>query len=253
MGLDSLTYRAVVFLLLASLGNFCFQNCSEARFGSSDKAYGGQGSQGGAIGPGDPPGGGNPPPDDVDDPADPDVGCGPNLIHNGDFEVVDSRAGLVHGHRLDRLAEQNLWDVYGSIPSWEAEAGTSGIEVLASTVVPAISGKHYVELDSHPNQSLGSNTNSGMLQSLFVTAADRYVLSFLYRGRTHSPVDNGIDVFIDDSLVGHRADGQMATWQKVKIHLNLASGPKEILFRATGAATTLGGLVDRISLRLACK
>lgn len=209
------------------------------------------------IGGGD--GGGTTPPDDgANDPPDPEDGCGSNLVANGDFEILDGRAGLVHGHKLNELAVNKLWDVYEALPggagdSWQAEAGTAGIEVQASTYAPAASGKHYVELDSHPNPTLGASVNSGMQQTVTLSADDRYILSFLYRGRTNSPGDNGVEVYVDDSLVGQRADGQQATWQKIRIQLRLGPGAKRLLFKASGAATTYGGLVDRISLRAVCR
>jgi hypothetical protein len=261
------SFAAIVSFLLCSP---VFQNCSPAQMSTSgsesDGSVGGVSippGGGGDVGGGDSSGGGgggtNPPGGDcTNDPPGSEDGCGPNLVANGDFEILDGRTGLVHGHKLDELAVNKLWDVYGALPgeagdSWQAEAGTSGIEVQASTYTTAASGKHYVELDSHPNPTLGTNVNSGMHQTVTIKDEGRYILSFLYRGRTNSPGDNGIEAYVDDSLVGQRADGQRATWQKIRIQLRLGPGAKRLLFKASGAATTYGGLIDRVSLRAVCR
>ncbi|MGE0764157.1 MAG: hypothetical protein AB7N80_12825 [Bdellovibrionales bacterium] len=258
---------AVHVLILASVTSF-FQNCSPARFSIAGSEKGGDNisqdippTDEPPITPDDP----QDPPDDgpPEDVADCSVGgqyeeCGSELIDNGDFEVVDSRVGLTNGVALNALADGKLWDVFASLPgqdcdvSWYAEDGTSGIEIQSGGVVAAASGKHLVELDSHSNTARGGKTNSGMYQVLNVKYSAKYCVSFQYRGRVQTADDNRIDVFVGNSKIRSVADVPSSTWQKVKVVVPINKGLNKILFRASGAQNTYGGLLDSVSIRKLC-
>jgi len=169
-----------------------------------------------------------------------------NLIGNGDFEIVDGRIGDVRGKALDSLST-GRWDVYGTLPGgWYTSAGR-GIEVqYDGVVVPAFSGNHYVELDSHPRPG----SNSTMSLDLLLGGGD-YLLEFAYRPRTEDLGDNGIAVEFAGSEVavidGFRAPG--TDWEVISVALDdVAAGPVTLSFSAFGRENTLGGLLDGISL-----
>lgn len=172
---------------------------------------------------------------------------GANLLENGDFEVVDGRVGFVRNHALDAL-DSGRWDVYETLPGgWYTSSG-AGIEVeYSGTVVPAFSGNHYVELDSHPH---GSSNSAASIDILLDAGA--YQLDFAYRPRTTVAGDNGIHVRLDDlvltSLDGVRTGSTQ--WEVVSLGLEVAqSGLHTLTFEAFGIENTLGGFIDDVSLR----
>jgi len=174
-----------------------------------------------------------------------------NLVLNGDFETVDGRVGL-NGHALNNLAP-NLWDVYDSLPGgWQAVPGDAGIEVQYSTVLPARSPHHYVELDSH--SANGGPSNSSMFQWIHLDDPGTYLLSFFYRARTDNPDDNGINVSFDGQLVravnGFQRD--FTDWEPYVVALDIDhAGDFKLMFSAVGLDNTLGGFLDDISMEAA--
>lgn len=260
MGIQPRSLTKATLLTLVLVVNF--QNCSPAQFstsGTESKNTGGNGDLGdGGItpDPGGGPGGGSG--------GDSGGGscqelCGPNLIVNGDFELVDDSMGLVNGRKLNELLYRREWDVYPRLPdgnggvSWYAEDGTSGIEVQASNVTQAASGKRNIELDSHPNGTLGNHSNSGMYQVLNLAEGGSFVLAFKYFGRSKSAASNEIQVVVDDKVVKSIAKAScQSSWSEVKVPLQLSKGAHRIGFRASGLQDTYGGLIDLISLRKYC-
>lgn len=165
-------------------------------------------------------------------------------VVNGDFETVDNRVGKINNLQLDSLAP-NSWDVYDAIPGWTAGANTSGIEVQYSTVVPAHSPYHYVELDSHG----GTNTNSSMYQTINFAEAGDYTLSFWYKARTNTPNDNGIDF----SIAGFSGSinevlSDTPDWVNITMDFTATVGNHNLQFMATGLENSLGGFIDDVSI-----
>ncbi len=174
-----------------------------------------------------------------------------NFVVNGDFETVDGRTGQ-RGYALNDLAP-NRWDVYDALPgAWQSGPGDAGIEVQYSTVLPANSPHHYVELDSHSWD--GGSSNSSMFQWIHLDDPGTYMLSFFYRARTNNQDDNGIDVFFDDQLVS-QVDGfrnEFTDWEQYVVTIDVAqAGDYQLMFSAVGMDNTLGGFLDDISLEAA--
>jgi hypothetical protein len=181
-----------------------------------------------------------------------------NLLVNGDFETVDGRIGLTNGRALNAL-NPNQWDVFNSLPglplgpdSWTRLDGR-GIEVQANVTVSGIlahSGSHYIELDSHPNQTNPGSTNSTMGQS-FNFNTGFYTLTFWYRPRTNEVADNGIQVRLGNTVLRNvdSTTGQSNSWVQYSNNFFVAAaGAQNIIFQATGNANQLGGFVDTVSL-----
>ncbi len=164
-----------------------------------------------------------------------------NLLANGGFDEDIGLSG-------------SAWSVYDNIPGWTKEAGTAGIEVQRSTIVPADSYAQYVELDSNG----GIDTNSAMFQSVFLDVGT-YSLDWMYHARTNNgDDDNGIKVYVADSSdINIYADSISKTyneqqpdiWEQVSgtFTVNTADTYK-VWFAAFGLDNTLGGFVDSVSL-----
>lgn len=171
-----------------------------------------------------------------------------NLFTNGDFETVDGTLNITSGFQgtafsenpvvrpLNQLAALGLPGVYDSIPGWQTVAG-SGIEVHVQQVLGILphSGLHYLELDSHPRDSLGSasamaqtvtlngiphqftivaegpyagGSVGGLIDdvSLVQTGPRTYRLSLFYLPRTTLLGQNGIAVYVK-ALLGNPGSG----------------------------------------------
>ena len=165
-----------------------------------------------------------------------------NLVVNGDFETVGSDpTGIFHGSKITELpTATHKWDVFTSIPGWTTSSG-AGIELQYKD------GGYRVELDS----DFDGNSNSGMMQTISVTDADNYLLSFWYLPRTDVEGDNGIEVYFDNVLM-QLVDGVSSVitdWMLVEIDLGfLAAGDYILEFLAVGLENTMGGLLDNISI-----
>ncbi len=172
-----------------------------------------------------------------------------SLILNGDFESVDNRMGIRNNQRLNQLMP-GRWDVYGSLPGWFTESGR-GIEVQASgVVVPAHSGNHYIELDSHPNSTRSGSTNSRMSQDVQLDAGN-YILRFWYRPRTNTVDDNLINAMVDGTViaVANERTSTLNQWREYTALFTVNSAAtKRISFEAGGAANQAGGFIDSVSL-----
>ena len=168
-----------------------------------------------------------------------------NLVQNGDFETVDYRLGNVNSLYLNLLGP-GQWDVYDAIPGWDSGARDAGIEVQYSgVVVPAHSGTHYIELDSHPYPS-----NSSMAQQILFTGGN-VILEFYYRPRTSTENDNGISVYFNGVLVDRVNEVSSGTtdWELFSYNLGYYdAGTYELKFAADGIENTLGGFIDDVYL-----
>ncbi len=119
-----------------------------------------------------------------------------NLIVNGGFEEPALSSGS--------------WGVYSSILGWTATFG-SGIEIQNNAAGAPYQGAQHVELDSH----YGTQTNSGMAQTVATTAGLQYLLSFAYSPRPNvGSTSNGIELWIDSVLLDTftAAGGQATSW-----------------------------------------
>lgn len=176
---------------------------------------------------------------------------GANLIVNGDFETTDGRTGLVFGRALNNLGA-GQWDVFNVLPgTWTMLSGR-GIEVQTTGTVGGVSahsGRLYVELDSHPNNTNSGSTNSSMFQTVNFTPGF-YALSFYYRPRTGTTNDNGIQVRVGaNTLNVSETTGTQNGWALKTMNFSIQSaGNQDVIFEATGIANQLGGFVDTVSL-----
>lgn len=183
------------------------------------------------------------------------------VVLNGSFEDTSSNpTGLVNGRPLASLAggPGTSWDVFTAIPGWTTVAG-SGIEVQTNRTLSSIdahSGRHYVELDSHP----APNSNSTMAQTIALDRGE-WRLDFYYSPRTSDVNTNGIAYSVlnaaTDELIAGAVTGPSATqgtkvglWTLVSALFTVKTGdsPITLRFAATGSANTLGGFLDDISL-----
>lgn len=179
----------------------------------------------------------------------------PNILLNGDFEAVDSRVGVQNGATLDSLAGSNGWDLYSSLPDVSYGSGTSwyasgdmSVEIQANTVVPAQSGNHYMEMDTH-----GGSSNTLVGQELNLGGGN-YELSFWYRPRTEAVGDNTVHVIFAGSTESllYTADGTAPSdWTHITVPFSSDAGPAKLLFQAGGFENSLGGFIDNVSLSCA--
>lgn len=181
------------------------------------------------------------------------------LLTNGDFETVDGRLGVTtggsDGQRLDSLAGASgnaSWDVFSTLPGgWYSTTG-GGIEVQTKKTLGNVdphSGDHYVELDSERGSGVGSN--SDMRQDLGVLGAGAYELSFWYRPRTGTGATDGILVELLGTGLSWAVVGtDTSAWVNSLFTFSVApgTGPVTLRFAATGAADTLGGFIDTVSM-----
>jgi hypothetical protein len=179
-------------------------------------------------------------------------------VFNGDFEDTSSSVpgnGLANNNTLPSLAGgtgNRSWDVFTEIPGWTTLGG-SGIEVQTNNTLRTIdahSGKHYIELDSHPNNISGL-TNSSMKQVIYL-AAGLYKLSFWYSPRESNPDTNGIGygiVGVLDVITGPGFGTNVGAWTLVEKLFDVdTAGDQTLFFFASGKADQLGGLVDTVSI-----
>lgn len=165
-------------------------------------------------------------------------------VVNGSFEDVSGST---------QIAGSGSWSVYETIPGWTTVAG-EGIEVQTNTVITAQDGRRYVELDSHPNNTLsGATTNSTMTQVVEL-ALGLYELSFWYSPRTNDPGTNGILYSIGDlagSITGPGSDPltSVGSWTRiVETFMITTAGSYNLTFAADGTANRLGGFIDDVSI-----
>jgi hypothetical protein len=154
-----------------------------------------------------------------------------NLIVNGGFEEPALSSGS--------------WGVYSSILGWTATSG-SGIEIQNNAAGAPYQGAQHVELDSH----YGTQTNSGMAQTVATTAGLQYLLSFAYSPRPNvGSTSNGIELWIDSVLLDTftAAGGQATSWS-IRNYAITGDGSTTIEFRAIGTQDSLGGYLDDVRL-----
>jgi hypothetical protein len=154
-----------------------------------------------------------------------------NLIINGGFENPTLSSGS--------------WGVYDNISGWTKTFG-SGIEIQNNAAGASYEGSQHVELDSHH----GSQTNSGMQQTVATTASSQYLLSFAYSPRPNvASTSNGIELWVDNvQLVSLTAQGGAATSWSIFNYTIIGDGSTTIEFRAVGTSDSLGGYLDDVRL-----
>jgi hypothetical protein len=158
----------------------------------------------------------------------------PNLIQNGSFEENTQAGGT--------------WQILNNknLSGWTA--GEYGIELRDGVFGTAQEGKNFVELDT--------TKNSSMKQTVTISEAGSYQLSFWYNSRS----DNGNRASSTDKLSWSFAgkDGEVmenyttddsATWSHFTRTFTFAAPTKVVLrFAAEGASDSYGGSIDNVSL-----
>lgn len=174
-------------------------------------------------------------------------------VVNGSFEASTDVVGLVNGNNFDDLAgstRSSSWDVWNSLDGWASQG--AGIEIQTNGtlgIIDAQDGEHYVELASHGL----SNSNSLMAQALDFSAGS-YLLSFYYSPRTNVVGENGINFGIegvfDDAVSGPSDSRQRGEWSEVTYEFTIDSDMSTGLFFSAvdGGSSTLGGLIDNVSI-----
>jgi hypothetical protein len=180
--------------------------------------------------------------------------CDPstNVIKNGSFEMPSSDVGLVSGIPLSNLATTSpTWDVYSQIPFWTTDSG-SGIEVQYSGVsTTAQNGSFVIELDSNPNATLGTSTNSKVSQTVHLNAGN-YKMTMFYKARNPTGTTSQMKVLVDDVVVS-TVNILNTQWNQVDITLNnLSLGNHKFSLLGTGTEDGIGALIDNVSLKQTC-
>lgn len=190
--------------------------------------------------------------------APPPQPCDPTyeFVKNPSFEIQDARVGVANGQPLQGLA---AWDVYDSLPSlvtgvksWYRESG-AGIEIQKAGVSSNVfDGNYLVELDSNPNSTYGSNSNTKMTQDISLVPGN-YILQFHYKPRTSTPNDSRMLVSLDGVQVSDQNSTDTSQWQTVTVPVNtVTGGTHKLSFQGAGTENTLGALLDLVSLKRVC-
>lgn len=173
-------------------------------------------------------------------------------VVNGSFEDSTKATGEVNNNAFDDLAGstgRNSWDVWSELNGWSSSG--AGIEIqTANTIgqVDAQDGAHYVELASHGDP----DSNSAMKQDITFSAGT-YLLSFYYSPRTNTLGENGIVYGVDgifkDIVSGPTSDLKRGEWTEVTQEFTVGDGTETLFFSAVaGGSSTLGGLIDNVSI-----
>jgi hypothetical protein len=177
----------------------------------------------------------------------------------------------------------STWDVYTELPGgWESK-DTAGIEIQGDgLVVPAHSGQHYVELDSHTykedentvftkgdTNSIALNKIPPLGESLFLPygwgVGYSMEFSFWYQPRVGTGSTDKVQakVWVNNELAGqtlatrqnyNAGDNYENGWLQYIIPLDLSELGNDvpisikIRFNAKGLDDTYGGLIDTLSL-----
>lgn len=175
-----------------------------------------------------------------------------NLINNGSFEMLAVEPGLVNGINLNEFSSPGAkWEIFEKVPFWMTESG-SGIEIQTSGVsASAQEGNNLIELDSHANGVMGSDTNSKITQVKGLNPGN-YKLSFYYQARTQDS-SSELRVLINDAEV-NLVSFSNSQWHFVEINVPVSNlGSVKIGFEGSGAQDSLGALLDNVKLMQVCQ
>lgn len=212
-----------------------------------------------------------------------------NLLTNGSFEdgVPGDPQGLINLKKFSTLNGSSgtaSWDVYNTLVGWTSTAADAGIEVQTKNTIPLkpFDRDHYIELDSDDDYKSGpfaGTTNSNAIQTVSLTAGQKYLLSFAYSPRTLDPASNGIlfavgpdaadvsNAFMKGNITTGTAGFNLVNltgatfsslnpapttvgkWSVATLHFVAgATGNADVLFRAEGNADEYGGFIDAVHL-----
>jgi hypothetical protein len=166
------------------------------------------------------------------------------LIVNGSFEADVLAAGQ--------------WTVLPGLTGWQADA-SSGVELRNAKAGSAHSGSNFIELDTHTGRfgasSFDASTNSGIWQTIATSAGQLYDLSWFYAPRAGvAASSNEIAVYWNDTLLttnGGSGAGQSGNaWTQYRFQV-VGTGSDTLRFAAGGAADSLGGSLDNVSMTAA--
>lgn len=151
-----------------------------------------------------------------------------NLVSNGSFEADSQSASAIRS----------------SLTAWTG--GAKGIELHGSGAGAAQNGLNFVELDT--------TKNSSMRQSINITQAGSYALSFWYRASPAQGNSNANTDTLGWSFAG--ASGSVLNnwklagsdnWQQFKTVLTVTgTGSQALSFSALGRSDSHGGWIDNV-------
>lgn len=174
-------------------------------------------------------------------------------VVNGSFEASTDVVGLVNGNRFDDLAGStrgSSWDVWNSLDGWASQG--AGIEIQTNGTlgfIDAQDGDHYVELASH-----GLSDSNSLMSQILDFSAGSYLLSFYYSPRTNIVGENGINFGIEgvfeDTVSGPSDARRRGEWSEVTYQFTIDEDVTTGLFFSAvdGGSSTLGGLIDNVSI-----
>lgn len=179
----------------------------------------------------------------------PFAGASASIVTNGSFEETAAGPGKVNsGQTFDNLLSGPgaSWQIWDSLPGWTTASG-GGIEVQSNRTlssIDALDGGHYVELDS--------TSNSSMFQDV-VLGLGAHELSFGYSPRTHDAASMGITYSLgslaNGAVYGHSSRADVGAWTIVSQVFDVTrAGSYRLMFGATGASDSYGGLIDRVAI-----
>jgi hypothetical protein len=166
------------------------------------------------------------------------------LIVNGSFEAEVINAGS--------------WTVLPSLTGWSADA-SSGVELRNAVAGTAHQGANFVELDTNGgrfgNTTFDNSTNSSIWQTVATQAGQTYDLSWAYSPRSGvAAPSNDILVYWNNTLLstntGSGVGNPNHVWTVFKIQVS-GTGSDTLRFAAGGAADSLGGSLDSVSMTAA--
>lgn len=180
------------------------------------------------------------------------TGASAATVVNGSFENSTEVTGQVNGNDFDDLAGStggNSWDVWSALDGWSSTG--AGIEIQTKNTIGSVDaqdGEHYVELASH-----GAADSSSAMKQDIAFSAGTYLLSFYYSPRTSTFGENGIKYGVEGAfegiVSGPTDDFKRGEWTQVTQRFTIGDGTSSLFFSAiAGGSSTLGGLIDNVSI-----
>lgn len=152
---------------------------------------------------------------------------GANLVTNGSFEA-------------DAIVDHSgQWQIYpAGLTGWTTSIG-DGPEL--QKIIPAADGTQYLELDS--------NNNSNVVQNIATGGTGAFLLEFAYSPRAGAgAASNPVEVYWNGVLLD-TLTGATEAWTTHSYAVNGAGATTALEFRAAGTSDSLGGFIDKVSVR----
>ncbi|MBQ46156.1 MAG: hypothetical protein CMP10_01445 [Zetaproteobacteria bacterium] len=169
-----------------------------------------------------------------------------NLVADGSFESQLVPAGQASTHFRN-----------GDHPFWQVEAGLNNdcpdgvglleIQTLTAGSVPASAdGNQHVELDSDCTDRSFAGGNSQVFQDITTISGNLYQVSFFYRARRNTTLEN-LRVQFGEELL-HDTPTTNLDWQKKSFQVLATSDSTRIHFSDTGVDDNGGTLLDKVEI-----